>query len=188
MIGSLPATIELGGKAWAIRSDFRIALLIFEALNDPDLSKQSKTYVMLDALYEDFKNMDSKLIQEACNKASIFLDGGEHNTSSNKKNKIKLMDWEQDEQLIFSAVNKTAGCEIRSLEYMHWWTFLGFFQAMGECLLTSIINIRSKKAKGKRLDKGEQQYYRENKSMIDLKTKMTQEELEEYDRLNELCN
>jgi hypothetical protein len=69
---------------------------------------------------------------------------------------------------------------------MHWWTFLGHFQAVGESLLTSVINIRSKKAKGKRLDKGEQQYYRENKYMIDLTQRLSDAEQAEYDYLNKL--
>jgi hypothetical protein len=189
VIGQLPTTIELDGEEWAIRSDFRIALLIFQGINDPELKDYSKYDLILDAIYVDFDKMPQPLYKEALKKANDFLDGGEagDRTDSNK-NSIRLMDWEQDEQLIFSAVNKAAGMEVRSLKYMHWWTFLGYFQAVGECLFTSIVNIRSKKAKGKKLDKGELAYYRENKGMIDLKKKYSQEEQEEYDRLNKLLD
>jgi hypothetical protein len=187
MIGQLPKSLNIGGKEWAIRSDFRIALLIFQGLNDPNLKDYSKRYLILDALYEDYENIPRELHVEALEKASAFLDGGDNSpTNGAKENPVRLMDWEQDEQLIFSAVNKVAGMETRTIEYMHWWTFLGHFQAVGESLLTSVINIRSKKAKGKRLDKGEQQYYRENKYMIDLTQRLSDAEQAEYDYLNKL--
>lgn len=187
MIGQLPKSLTVGNQEWAIRSDFRMALLIFQGLNDPNLKDYSKRYLILDCLYEDYENMPKELQAEALEKASDFLDGGKNSPSNGaKENKVKLMDWEQDEQLIFSAINKVAGFETRSVEYMHWWTFLGFFQAIDECLLTSVINIRSKKAKGKRLDKGEQQYYKENKHMIDLNKKMSDEEQAEYEYFKKL--
>lgn len=188
MIGQLPRTIVVGNEEWAIRSDFRMALLIFQGLSDPDLKDYSKRYLILDALYEKYESMSEELHVEALEKASAFLDHGNNSpTNGSKESKAKLMDWEQDEQLIFSAINKVAGFEVRSTDYMHWWTFLGYFQAIDECLLTSVINIRSKKAKGKKLDKGEQQYYKENKHMIDLNTKMSEDDQSEYEYFKNLC-
>lgn len=187
MIGQLPVKLIVGKKEWAIRSDFRIALLIFQGLSDPNLKDYSKRYLILDALYEDYESMPKELHAEALERASAFLDGGENSPSNGaKENKVKLMDWEQDEQLIFSAINKVAGLETRAAKYMHWWTFLGHFQAIDECLLTSVINIRSKKAKGKKLDKGEQQYYKENKHMIELNKRLSDEEQEEYEYFKKL--
>ena len=50
----------------------------------------------------------------------------------------------------------------------------------------AVLNIRQKKAKGKKLEKYEQEYYRENKNLIDFKAKYTDEEQAEIDRLNKL--
>lgn len=187
MIGKLPTTLTVGGQEWEIRTDYRDILLIFEALNDVDLLENEKVYIMLDALYKDFEHMPDELKQEACLQASIFIDGG---TTGDKQNanvkNVKTLDWEQDEQLIFSAINNVAGKEIRLEPYLHWWTFLGYFMAMGECLLTSIMALREKKAKGKKLDKGEQAYYKANKSLIDFKKKYSNEQLEEMERLKKL--
>lgn len=189
MIGYLPTVIELGGTDWDIRSDYRIILLIFEALNDPDMTEQEKIFVMLDALYKDFENIPLELQEEAANKANIFINGGDNGcTDETKDNPVKTLDWKQDEQMIFSAVNKVAGKEIRLEEYMHWWTFLGYFSEIGECVLTNIMNIRVKKAKGKKLSKGEQAYYRENKHLIDIKKVYSREQLEEMDRINRLLD
>ena len=42
---------------------------------------------------------------------------------------------------------------------------------IGEGLFSNIVRIRHKKAKGKKLEKYEQEFYKENKSLIDFETK-----------------
>lgn len=185
MIGELPKTICVNGIERAIRSDFRVALSIFQALNDVELKNDEKIIVLLDSLYEDFKCIETNEYEEALKKAIEFLDGGKEyrdNTSVSKK----LIDWEQDEQIIFSAVNKVASKEVRELGYLHWWSFLGYFSEIGECLFSTVINIRSKKNKGKKLEKYEVDFYKANKDLIDLKQKYTEQEKAEIDRLSAL--
>ena len=87
-----------------------------------------------------------------------------------------MIDWEQDAPIIVPAVNSVAHTEVRSVEYMHWWTFWGYFMEVGESLLSSVLNIRDKKAKHKKLEKYEQEFYRENKELIDFKRRETEEE------------
>lgn len=183
-IGELPKSLKVNNEEWAIRSDFRVALTIFQAFNDVELSQKEKTIAMLDCLYEDFRLMREYEYEEAIKQALWYLDGGDDYTD--KQNKKKIMDWEQDEQLIFSAVNKVAGKETREEEYIHWWTFLGYFSEIGEGLYSTIINIRNKKNRGKKLEKYEQEFYSNNKSLIDLKKKYTEEEQKEIERLNKL--
>jgi hypothetical protein len=187
LIGCLPKELNINGTNRAIRSDFRVALLIFQAWNDVELSDQEKAMAMIECLYEDFENIPPDDYQEAVNQAIWYLDGGSNQDEGSKHQQAKkVMDWEQDEQIIFSAVNKVAGCETRAKEYMHWWTFLGYFNEIGEGLLSTVINIRSKKSKGKKLEKYEEEFYRDNKSLIDLKKRLTAEEQAEIDYLNEL--
>lgn len=179
MIG-LPKKINVDGEDYLIRTNYNIALLIFEACEDPELNDKEKIIIMLECLYEEIpKNVD-----EAIQKAIWFLDGGKQYERYNKGKKI--IDWVQDEQLIFSAMNKVAGFEMREKEYIHWWTFLGYFNEIGEGLLTTVLNIRQKKINGKKLEKYEQEYYKNNKEIIDLKKKYTQEEQNEMDKLNSL--
>lgn len=59
---------------------------------------------------------------------------------------------------------------------VHWWTFLSAYTEIGDCLFAQIVGIRSKKAKGKRLDKSEQEFYRKNKSIVDIKVRYTDAE------------
>lgn len=182
MIGQLPKTITIDEEEYKIRTDYRIALTIFEAFEDVELNEQEKATVMLNLLYEELPSDIEKAIQ----KAIWYLDGGkQYEYVSNNK---KVMDWGQDQSIIFSAINKVAGFETREKEYIHWWTFLGYFNEIGEGLFTTVINIRQKKSKGKKLEKYEQEFYMNNKILVDIKKKYTEKERNEIDRLNRLLN
>ena len=51
MIGLLPKSLQVDGKDYKIRSDFRVALNIFQAFNDPELTDFEKYTVCLDCLF-----------------------------------------------------------------------------------------------------------------------------------------
>ena len=57
---------------------------------------------------------------------------------------------------------------------------------IGESLYSTVIDIRQKKQKNKKLEKWEEEFYRENKSIVDLKEKYTEEELAEQERFKRL--
>ena len=84
--------------------------------------------------------------QEAMEKMSLFLCAGRP-----EKPGPKLLDWEHDAPLIVADVNRVAGTEVRSMEFLHWWTFLGWFHALGEGQLSTVVAIRGKLARGKKL-------------------------------------
>ena len=98
----------------------------------------------------------------------------------------KLIDWEQDAQPIIADVNKVAGTEIRALPFLHWWTFMAWFNAIGEGQLSMLVTIRDKLRRGKKLEKHEQEYYRQNRSRVDLKRRYSADEEAEFDHLKQL--
>lgn len=175
MIGTLPTALTVAGTEYRIRSDFRVMLTIFQAFNDPDLTNEEKCYVCMKDLYINFDSIPREHLQEAAEKAYWFADGGDIPKSENLEG-IRTFDWEQDEGIMFPAINKAAGFETRSAEYMHWWTFLGYFGVIDEGLFSQVLHIRMKKAKGKPLDKWEQEFYRDHREMIRLKERLTEEE------------
>ena len=184
MIGCLPKSLKIGEVSYPIRSDYRVALTIFDALENPDLKPISKRFIMMDAIYPTLKEIPQKYMQEAVDKAVWFLDGGKQFDNVPKQKKV--MDWEQDEQYIFSSFNSVAGHEVRNDEYMHWWTFLGYFYEIREGLFSTIVNIRQKKATGKKLEKYEQDFYAKNKNLKKIKKKYSKEEIEERNEIEEL--
>ena len=64
--------------------------------------------------------------------------------------------------MIVSAINNVAHTEIRALPYLHWWTFTGYYMAIGECPLSMVVGIRNKLAKHKKLEKYELEFKRQN--------------------------
>lgn len=182
----LPTSLNICGVDFSIRTDFRAIIDILIAWNDPELDDQARMIVMLQILYEDWQNIPPEHFQEACKRACEFIDFGQ--VDDPNKPKPRLMDWEQDGDMIIPAVNKAAHKEVRAVPYMHWWTFFGYFMESGECLFNTVVGIRSKKAKGERLDKWEKKFYQENKNIIDIKTRLSEEEQAYKDALNEMLN
>lgn len=183
MIGKLPVTLNVNGKELNIRTDFRDCLVILSAFNDAELTPEEKCIVLIVCLYKD--DLDEDDVQEAFEKGVWFLNAGKEISESNIQSP-KLYDLEQDEQILFSAINKVAGKEIRSLDYMHFWTFLGLFNEIGEGTFSTVLSIRRKKQKGIKLDKCEQEFYRTNKDLIDFKKNYTEEEKEEMNEVRKL--
>lgn len=178
MIGQLPTSLEIGGQQYAIRSDFRVVLNIFQAFNDPELSDSEKAYVCLKCLYINFESVPRQNVQEAINKAFWFCDGGDMPKS--KPSKTKSFDWEYDQSILFPAINKTAGYEVRSNDkYMHWWTFIGYFGEIGEGLFSTVMHIRQKRSNGKKLENWEREFYNNNKALINIQTAQDKAEIAE---------
>lgn len=184
MIGRLPVSLTVSGQAWKIRPNYRDILTIMEAYNDPELSDAEKTWVMLNIVYEDWAQMPQENYEEAAKQAIWFLNCGQQ--EDQKRPARKLMDWEQDESILFPAINRIAGKEVRSLEYLHWWTFIGYYMEIDDGIFSTVLAIRQKKAKGKRLEKWEEEFYRNNKNLCDLKQRYTEEEQAEIDYWNKL--
>lgn len=166
MIGALPASVVLNGVEYHIRTDYRNILTLLEAMADEELDDREKWELALGIFYRDAVPDD---IEEAIKQLVWFLNSGKPEAETHHKKPV--FDWHQDEQLIFAAVNKVSGREVRAVEYMHWWTFLALFQEVGESLFSQAVNIRVKKSRGEQLDKSERRFYWENRSQIDLKRK-----------------
>lgn len=186
---SFPTSLNVGGVNYEIRTDYRSVLDLFTALNDPELQDESEeltayaqTQCILQIMFPQCDDIPEEHIQEALQKVSEFIDMG----IRDERKKPKTMDWEQDAPIIIPAVNKVLNMEIRAQKYIHWWTFLGAYMEIGESLYSTVIDIRQKKQKHKKLEKWEEEFYRENKSIVDLKENYTEEELAEQERFKRL--
>ena len=174
VIYSLPTSVEVNGTEYTIQSDYRAVLDILTALSDGDLDEQDKAEAALTIFYPEFSSMPASDYQEALNQCFRFIDHGQGAKTQGKQPAV--MSWEQDFDMIISPVNRIAGCEVRSLPYLHWWSFLSYYMDIGDCLFAQVVAIRDKKARGKPLDKQEREFYRRNRKMVDLKTTYTEAE------------
>lgn len=183
MIGALPTSLNVGGLDYPIETDYRNILMALTACADPEYTDREKLYILMKRLYRDHLNeIPEENVTEAAEKAKWFLDCGQ--TANDKKPPIKVIDWEQDESIIFPAINKIAHREVRSAEYIHWWTFMGYFMEIEEGTFSTVLGIRQKQAKGKSLEKWEREFYQSNKILCEIKKRYTEEEQEEIEQLN----
>lgn len=162
----LPTEIKVKDNSWAIRNrgDFRIVLDCFTALNDIELSKQERIIACLAIFLEDVTCIEDVYkipdLEEVCKQMMLFFNCGQE--ESGRKLSYRLIDWKRDESLICSAINNVANKEIRLEPYIHWWTFMGYYMAVGESSLATVVSIRSKQSKNKKLEKHEKQFIAEN--------------------------
>lgn len=178
----LPTSAIIGGVEYLINADFRDILGIFRYLEDPDRPEYVRWRIAIALFYEG--EIPEEHRQEAMEYLARFISCGEQDSKPGPK----LLDWERDAQVIVADVNKVAGAgtEIRATPFLHWWTFMSYFNAIGEGQLSTLVSIRDKLHRGKKLEKWEQEYYRKNKDRVDLPKRYSAEELAEQERLKKI--
>lgn len=179
MMWDLPIAVEINGKHHPIRNkcDYRVVLDVICALNDNDLTEEEKVKCALFIFYENISAIDD--FETAIKEMFRIINGGEVEEQTND-NKPKLMDWEHDFQQVAPPISRVLGYDVRTPDkYTHWYSFLGGYMEIGDCTFSTIVSIRSKKAKGQKLDKWEIDYIREHRKMVELPQKLTIEEQEE---------
>lgn len=167
---TLPTSVIIQDKEYRIceKGDYKMILDCFAALNDPELSESDRTLSAMLIFYEDIEDIScistvfaiDEAIKEAVEKMFCFFNCNKPNVGASSLH--KLIDWEQDEQMICAAINNVAHTEIRCEPYIHWWTFMGYYCSVGESTLATVCSIRNKILTGKKLEKYEQEFKKNN--------------------------
>ena len=181
----LPTTVDIDGNVFHIRrkGDFRVILDCFAALQDDELDKEYKILTAIIIFYEEFDSLeDTNKYGEFLEKLTLemfkFINCGQDNQRG-AESEISLINWEDDSQIICAAVNNVAKQEVRILEYLHWWTFLGYYMSVGQSVLSTVVSIRDKVYRGKKLDKWEKDFKKENPQFFVRKQPTIEREFEE---------
>ena len=192
----LPTTIIVNGVEYPIRNkgDYRVILDCFSALNDDELDISTRAITALIIFLENMCTQydllsifpTAETLEVAIKEMYRFINCGDEEDAIGAKAKHSVVDWEQDQQLIASAVNNVARTEVRALPYLHWWTFMGYYMGIGECTFSTIVNIRSKIKEGKKLEKYEQDFKKDNPQYFVIKK--TAEEKTFDDDIRKLWN
>lgn len=177
----LPTSVNIDGIEYLItdRCDYRVVLDVFEALNDDELTEQEKIETALYLFYEDLTGC--KDLETAVKEMFKIINNGEEEEPS-QRDAPALMDWKHDFMQIVPPVNRVLGYSVRDAEkHTHWQDLLAAYMEIGDCTFATIVSIRSKLAKGKKLEKHEQEFYNKNRNKINLPKKLTTEEQELLD-------
>ncbi len=176
MMWSLPICVEIDGIKHNIRNkcDFRVVLDVISALNDKELDEESRIKCALFIFYEDIESITN--YQVAVDEMMKIINIGE-DYSKDETESPKVMDWEHDYKNIVPPISRVLGYSVRDInKYTHWWDFIGAYMEIGDCYFAQIISLRLKRAKGKKLDKIDEEFYREHKKEIDLPINLTEDE------------
>ena len=186
---SLPIAVEIDGKEYAIRNkcDFRVVLDVISSLSDEELEMEQRVECALFQFYGNDELNTVEKVLSSLNDIKIaivemmkIINLGKEETD--EEYKPKLMDWEHDFTQLAPPISRTLGYSVRDAKnYTHWYDFIGAYMEIGECTFANIISIRNKRMKGKKLEDWEQEFYRENKKIVDLPHKLTDEEQEWLD-------
>lgn len=163
MSWGLPRAAVLNGREYPHKSDFRDILKLLALLGDESKPEFLRWYTGLYFFFET--EVPDGAAREAMEYMSRFLFAGEQSAPG-----PRLYDWEADAQLIAAEINAVAGFEVRAMEYLHWWTFLGYFRAIGQGQFSLVVGIRDKLRKGKKLEPHEQEFYRSHRSQVRLRS------------------
>lgn len=187
----LPISVTIQGVQHPIRhkGDFRVILDCFDALQDVKLDKEYRTLSSLIIFYEELTSIESifeifpdEALLEAYQEMSRFFNCGQ-DESPGMQVPYKLVDWNKDEQIIMSAINNVAHKEVRLEQYVHWWTFMGYYLAVGESAFASVVNIRNKIMKQKKLEKHEKEFVASNPEYFKWQSKTAEQEEEDKEIL-----
>ena len=164
----LPTKVTVDDLEFNIRDrgDFRMVLDCFKALQDVELSEDYRVLASLLIFYNEFNDLDDLREYEPQLKGLIkemfkFINGGEESSPGAERD-VTLVDWEQDSQMVCAAINNVANQEIRAVEYLHWWTFLGYYMSIGQSVLSTVVGIRDKIAHHKKLEDWEKEFKKNN--------------------------
>ena len=180
-VWQLPESVSFEGEKYEICPDFRNILKILQVLEDPQLPTLLRWQVALGLFYRQV--VPARHRQAALEYLCRFLTAGQEAAPG-----PRLLDWQSDGPVIVAEVNKVAGREIRSLPFVHWWTFLGWFHAIGSGQLATLVSLRDKLRRGQQLEDWEREFYAQNRSLVDLPKRRSAREQAQIDRLNRLLD
>lgn len=152
MVTSLPLGAEIGGVFFPFRNrcDFATVLDAIAALNDSELSEEERLRCALFIFYEDLSGC-----ADLATAAEVMLRvaGCSDVCAVPAVGGAPLMSWEKDFDLIVPAVNRVLCREVRDCSvYTHWYTFVGAYLEIGDCMFANVVSVRKKLRDGVKPD------------------------------------
>ena len=180
LLDPFPVELDVAGESAAIDADFRTAIRILLAFDDPELAEAEKRAVACGLLYERLPGDRA----EAYRQLVWFLNRGRDAEAQGAKGGGAPYSWEHDAPYIYTAIRQTYGVDLETTPFLHWWKFLNMFLDLGECFFSRILYYRAQRKAGK-LTPEERRAVAGMRDVIDIPTRLTageQAELDEFER------
>ena len=182
---TLPDTVTVDGREYAIHTDFRDWIRFCEMLLDEELTKVEKAYISM-MLFKEQPEDIAKAVKALTNfylmanseeeQEDLVEEVEEEHTEEIEVTPEPVYDWTVDSAYIIGAFQKTYGIDLMNIEYMHWWRFKALFTSVIEFDLEERIGYRALDT-SKIKDKDERKRLERIKKSLMLKTSVTDEEI-----------
>lgn len=161
---ALPESVDISGVMYQINTDFRTCLKTIMAFEDPELTPQEKSSLLLSNLYPEIPSD----IKQAMAQANLFLNGGKVNDDENENEPpLRVYSFSKDANFIFAAFRQTHGIDLQQAD-LHWWEFLALFMDLGQdTTFCQLVSLRKRIKTGK-ANKEERAAAREMGSLIEV--------------------
>lgn len=178
----LPTSVEIAGKSYAIKTDFRDILRYDELIRSQiDGNIVLKAVSMF--LGDDILQKPDINPEEVVDAIGWFVqrgDSGQKNALPRATlglNKATPMDFETDAALIYTAFLQTYKIDLYDIPYLHWWKFNWMLEDISsECRLSKVIEYRTIDVKNKNLSKEQKKVYSALQRYFKVQEKRTQED------------
>lgn len=188
LLDDLPTEYE----GYIMNTDFSVGIMLTQAQKDPDISPLEKIQVIKHLLFFDETKPDKELpdAQTAMEAARFFLNGWYTDNYVEPSQKDPVTDYDTDQWRIYAAFLHQYHIDLNTVEYMHFWTFMGLLTNLEECAFNRIAAFREEKLPAKNNMTNEQKKrWKEQKERYRLnkpETTMSEEEIAAQERCMEL--
>lgn len=151
LIDTLPTHLTVGGRAFAIDSNFRAGILFELMVTDATLTDSELTVNALNLFYTEEIPEDTEEAFEAI--IWFYRNGYEEKPKRRRRGakqeapkelEPRVFSFEEDAPLIYAAFMSQYGIDLQDIEYLHWWKFNAMFRGIHEDeRITEIIGYRS---------------------------------------------
>ena len=138
ILNRLPDRVEIGGKEYQIRSDFRTSIL-FEAMIRSTLNDKEKLIQMLHMYYPVIPQETGEAIKKAvwfynCGREPQKEQCEKNHTKQEFKRHKTSYSFEQDAPYIYADFLREYKINLRRIESeeLHWWEFNALFDSLSE--------------------------------------------------------
>ncbi|MBR5236169.1 MAG: hypothetical protein IKW06_02190 [Clostridia bacterium] len=162
--GSLPTSVMLGGKSYAVYTDFRHWIQLESLLFEEEGDFLSKLPSLLRLCYPVLPDT----IEEAVEGMVFFYEGpGSSTKQSGGKEARPVYSFVQDEVLIYAAFYQQYGIDLTSVA-LHWWQFKALLHGLSDqTQLAKVICYRTTDV-SRLQNPEEKRYYRRMKALYRL--------------------
>ena len=184
-----PASIEVGGYAYPVQTDFRVWLDVLgllrqidhDAQTEDEKAENARVYLQIEQLVFG-GHLDEEAPEDVLRGVTEFLAGyPSAPVQSSAKAGARTFSYDYDLNEILMAIRDQHGVDLswRNKDGCHWWEFLLYFHTLaGDHVILNLMDVRGYDGKDKEMLKRKRQYA--------LPEELTKEDKAEQDALRAL--